>query len=61
MCINQIDKKEKQREIPQMHKIYRDKYCAVALVPELSVYPEKDSGDHVLGYNTDTTSLIKAG
>ncbi|KAI9494802.1 hypothetical protein BDB00DRAFT_871076 [Zychaea mexicana] len=33
-CINQKEKEEKLREIRQMHKIYRNAYCTVALVPE---------------------------
>ncbi|KAI9488625.1 hypothetical protein BDB00DRAFT_942146 [Zychaea mexicana] len=35
MCINQNDKEEKQREIRQMHRIYKHAYCTVVLVPEL--------------------------
>ena len=38
----------------QIHKIYGNMYYALVLVPELSVYPETNSVDHVLGYNTDT-------
>ncbi|KAI9251355.1 hypothetical protein BDA99DRAFT_541347 [Phascolomyces articulosus] len=34
LCINQNNKKEKQREIRNMHQIYENAYCAVALVPE---------------------------
>ncbi|KAG2221001.1 hypothetical protein INT45_004620 [Circinella minor] len=37
MCINQSSKEEKLREIRQMHKIYSNAYCAVALVPEVEV------------------------
>ncbi|KAI9488003.1 hypothetical protein BDB00DRAFT_933074 [Zychaea mexicana] len=33
-CINQDDKDEKIREIKQMHKVYRNAYCTVALIPE---------------------------
>ncbi|KAI9258077.1 heterokaryon incompatibility protein-domain-containing protein [Phascolomyces articulosus] len=34
MCINQDNKEEKQREIQQMHRIYSNAYCTIALVPE---------------------------
>ncbi|KAI9250186.1 hypothetical protein BDA99DRAFT_575533, partial [Phascolomyces articulosus] len=34
MCINQNNKREKQREIRNMHHIYNNAYCTVALVPE---------------------------
>ncbi|KAG2219337.1 hypothetical protein INT45_006870 [Circinella minor] len=35
MCINQENEKEKHREIRQMHRIYSNAYCTVALIPEL--------------------------
>ena len=37
MCINQDDDGETHREIRQMHKIYSNAYCTIALVPELTV------------------------
>ena len=35
MCIDQDDEEEKYREIRQMHKIYSNAHCKIALVPEL--------------------------
>ncbi|KAG2218344.1 hypothetical protein INT45_011366 [Circinella minor] len=37
LCIDQNDKKEKQREIHNMHRIYANAYCTIALVPEFYV------------------------
>ncbi|KAI9245231.1 hypothetical protein BDA99DRAFT_528307 [Phascolomyces articulosus] len=34
LCINQNNKEEKLREIRNMHHIYENAYCTVALVPE---------------------------
>ncbi|KAG2221003.1 hypothetical protein INT45_004622 [Circinella minor] len=34
-CIDQEDEKKKREEIHQMHKIYSNAYCTVALVPEV--------------------------
>ena len=34
MCINQLDKEEKRREIKQMHKIYEKAWRAIVLIPE---------------------------
>ena len=34
LCIDQDNMEEKQREIHQMHKIYSNAYCTVALLPE---------------------------
>ncbi|KAI8143092.1 hypothetical protein BJV82DRAFT_713762, partial [Fennellomyces sp. T-0311] len=34
MCISQGDQDAKMREIKQMHKIYKNARCTVALVPE---------------------------
>ncbi|KAI9271701.1 hypothetical protein BDA99DRAFT_569506 [Phascolomyces articulosus] len=36
LCINQDDKEEKHHEIRNMHHIYENAYCTVALVPEYS-------------------------
>ncbi|KAI9272745.1 hypothetical protein BDA99DRAFT_533583 [Phascolomyces articulosus] len=36
LCINQDNKKEKQREIRKMHRLYENAYCTVALVPDFS-------------------------
>ncbi|KAI9276761.1 hypothetical protein BDA99DRAFT_554716 [Phascolomyces articulosus] len=36
MCINQDDKEEKKREIRNMHHIYENAYCTIALTPEFS-------------------------
>ncbi|KAI9271737.1 hypothetical protein BDA99DRAFT_500856, partial [Phascolomyces articulosus] len=36
LCINQDDKEEKYREIRNMHQIYENAYCTVALVPDFS-------------------------
>ncbi|KAI9271952.1 hypothetical protein BDA99DRAFT_534422 [Phascolomyces articulosus] len=33
-CINQNDTKEKQEEISQMHEVYSNAYCTIALIPE---------------------------
>ena len=38
MCIDQNNEEEKQREIHQMHKIYKNAYCTIALVPEFKTY-----------------------
>ena len=35
MCINQGNEEEKHREIRQMHKIYSNAHCKIALIPEL--------------------------
>ncbi|KAG2219335.1 hypothetical protein INT45_006868 [Circinella minor] len=37
MCIDQEDEKKKHAEIHQMHKIYSNAYCTIALIPELMV------------------------
>ncbi|KAI9245646.1 heterokaryon incompatibility protein-domain-containing protein, partial [Phascolomyces articulosus] len=37
MCINQEDKEEKKREIRNMHRVYGNAHCLVALVPEYHV------------------------
>ena len=42
MCINQNDEKEKHCEIHQMHKIYSNAYCTIALVPELEALMHKN-------------------
>ncbi|KAI9268228.1 hypothetical protein BDA99DRAFT_359463 [Phascolomyces articulosus] len=42
LCINQDDKEEKQYEICNMHHIYENAYCTVALVPE---YDDELYGD----------------
>ncbi|KAI9278198.1 hypothetical protein BDA99DRAFT_577603 [Phascolomyces articulosus] len=42
MCINQDDKEERKREIRNMHRIYNNDYCTIALVPEFYVETEKD-------------------
>ncbi|KAI9274712.1 hypothetical protein BDA99DRAFT_498325, partial [Phascolomyces articulosus] len=34
LCINQNNKEEKQHEIRNMHQIYENAYCTVALVPD---------------------------
>ncbi|KAI9247688.1 hypothetical protein BDA99DRAFT_609220, partial [Phascolomyces articulosus] len=36
LCINQDNIEEKQREIRNMHQIYENAYCTVALVPDCS-------------------------
>ncbi|KAI9271537.1 hypothetical protein BDA99DRAFT_594509 [Phascolomyces articulosus] len=36
LCINQDNNEEKQHEIRNMHRIYENAYCTVALVPEYS-------------------------
>ncbi|KAI9250177.1 hypothetical protein BDA99DRAFT_608478 [Phascolomyces articulosus] len=36
MCIDQDDKEEKKREIRNMHHIYGNAYCTVALVPKFT-------------------------
>ncbi|KAI9243357.1 hypothetical protein BDA99DRAFT_577522, partial [Phascolomyces articulosus] len=36
LCINQDNQEEKQREIHNMHHIYENAYCTVALVPDYS-------------------------
>ncbi|KAG2222359.1 hypothetical protein INT45_009832 [Circinella minor] len=41
MCINQNDDEEKRCEIRQMHKIYKNAHCTIALVPELTKIPFK--------------------
>ena len=51
MCINQNDKEEKHGEIGQMHKIYSNAYCTIALVPELQAYPPEPI-EGVFSWNT---------
>ncbi|KAG2215870.1 hypothetical protein INT45_006357 [Circinella minor] len=34
MCINQDDPLEKRKEIGRIHRVYRNAYCTIALVPE---------------------------
>ncbi|KAI9264150.1 hypothetical protein BDA99DRAFT_508538, partial [Phascolomyces articulosus] len=34
LCINQDNKEEKQNEIRNMHQVYENAYCTVALVPD---------------------------
>ncbi|KAG2219339.1 hypothetical protein INT45_006872 [Circinella minor] len=46
MCIDQENEKEKHREIRQMHKIYSNAHCTVALVPELGTLPYKVNRRH---------------
>ncbi|KAI9250190.1 hypothetical protein BDA99DRAFT_575536, partial [Phascolomyces articulosus] len=36
MCISQDDKEERRREIRNMHRIYGNAYCTVALAPDYS-------------------------
>ena len=38
MCIDQEDNEKKLREIRKMHLIYRNAYCTIALVPELTLH-----------------------
>ncbi|KAI8142128.1 hypothetical protein BJV82DRAFT_615642 [Fennellomyces sp. T-0311] len=54
-CINQASKEEKQREIKQMHNIYKHAYCTVVLVPELE-YTGLQS--HLPGYNAVNIGAI---
>ncbi|KAI8148155.1 hypothetical protein BJV82DRAFT_654022 [Fennellomyces sp. T-0311] len=42
MCIDQDDHDAKMREIRQMHHIYENARCALALVPELGSTAERD-------------------
>ncbi|KAI9276797.1 GPI-GlcNAc transferase complex, PIG-H component-domain-containing protein [Phascolomyces articulosus] len=42
VCINQNDKLEKQREIRNMHHIFSNAYCTVALVPEFYLQQNKN-------------------
>ncbi|KAG2221007.1 hypothetical protein INT45_004626 [Circinella minor] len=59
MCINQDDKEEKHAEIHQMHHIYRNAYCTIALVPELTVTVSDPSHISPLGLaGTDKYSLL---
>ncbi|KAG2221005.1 hypothetical protein INT45_004624 [Circinella minor] len=47
MCINQDDEEEKHNEIREMHKIYSNAHCKVALIPDLKIFsygPEKSTG-----------------
>ncbi|KAI7851926.1 hypothetical protein BDC45DRAFT_401155, partial [Circinella umbellata] len=37
VCIDQSDSKAKSREIKQMHKIYRNAYYTIAMIPENEV------------------------
>ncbi|KAG2214929.1 hypothetical protein INT45_010573 [Circinella minor] len=41
MCINQNDEKAKYSEISQMHQIYSNTYCTIALVPEMTAVSYK--------------------
>ncbi|KAI9245232.1 hypothetical protein BDA99DRAFT_593923 [Phascolomyces articulosus] len=45
MCINQDNKEEKQHEIRNMHHIYENAYCTVALVPDFSLEKYLNAGE----------------
>ncbi|KAG2221000.1 hypothetical protein INT45_004619 [Circinella minor] len=49
MCINQNHEEEKHDEIKQMHKIYGNAYCTLALVPELTTVLSEPSPGMPLG------------
>ncbi|KAG2215392.1 hypothetical protein INT45_008001 [Circinella minor] len=66
-CIDQNNKEEKHREIKQMHKIYSNAYCAIALIPELvakknkernSKYPFRYYADSNLIFSSDWFSRV---
>ncbi|KAI7851171.1 hypothetical protein BDC45DRAFT_608263 [Circinella umbellata] len=57
MCIDQTNDEEKRDQIRQMHHIYRNAYCTIALVPELTV---KYSGFLSNIAHTDYISLVEA-
>ncbi|KAI8150387.1 hypothetical protein BJV82DRAFT_573535 [Fennellomyces sp. T-0311] len=37
ICINQLDPEDKKRELRQMHRIYGNAHCTIALIPDLEV------------------------
>ncbi|KAI9268867.1 heterokaryon incompatibility protein-domain-containing protein [Phascolomyces articulosus] len=48
ICINQLDKHDKHRELKQMHLIYSNAKYSIALVPEMKIYSLKDfARDHL--------------
>ncbi|KAG2220999.1 hypothetical protein INT45_004618 [Circinella minor] len=61
MCINQNNETEKYSEIHQMHKIYSNGYCTIALVPDLTVNVTKQFRHSSFGFTRmDRDSLLKA-
>ena len=54
LCINQGDEEEKHGEIRQMHKIYKNAYCAVALVPELKTMSDRPTQVFISGADSQT-------
>ncbi|KAG2219336.1 hypothetical protein INT45_006869 [Circinella minor] len=57
MCIDQEDEKKKHAEIHQMHKIYSNAYCTVALIPELMIDNVESPGSTV--YEFDHYSMFQ--